>query len=213
MKLDSLALNWFDLLTMCVLVLGFMTGRKRGMSEEMLDVFQWLATVVVCAMLYKDLGQFLANFTHMDLAAGYVTAYLFTLVMISMVFSGIKRLVGEKLVHADAFGPLEYYLGMVAGGVRFFCMLFVLLALLHSKYVSAEQRAAELRMMKENFGTITVPTIAALQQTVFHESCFGMMIRQHLEAQMIEAVPPGVRAARPEPAARRKERMVDEIIK
>ena len=45
--LKNFTLSWFDLVALAVLVVGLFRGRKRGMSEELLDVFQWLLIVVI----------------------------------------------------------------------------------------------------------------------------------------------------------------------
>ena len=46
---------------------------------------------------------------------------------------------GEKLVTNAVFGNLEYYLGMVAGVVRFACILLFGLALLNAPIVTDKE--------------------------------------------------------------------------
>ena len=38
--------NWFDLLLLAMICAGVLRGRKRGMSEELLDFLQWLAIII-----------------------------------------------------------------------------------------------------------------------------------------------------------------------
>ena len=57
MKISVFTMTWFDLLLAGLLIFGFLRGRKRGMSEELLDVFQWLTIIVVAAMLYEPVGK------------------------------------------------------------------------------------------------------------------------------------------------------------
>src|SRR5260221_5679333 len=167
MKSASLAFNWFDILVLVVLLLGIIRGRKRGISEELLEVLQWLLIVVVAALLYLPLGNMLADFTHMTLLASYIVSYLLVAFSIKLIFSMIKRMVGEKLVQADTFGGMEYYLGMLAGALRFLCVLIVALAILNSKFISKAERLAEKKMQSDNFGTINFPTLATLHEVVF----------------------------------------------
>ena len=142
MKLDALRANWFDLLVVVMLIVGLVRGRKRGISEEMLDVFQWLIIVVLGGLVYQPFGKMVAEFTHMSLLYGYVTIYVFTAVMVKLVFTAIKRMVGEKLVNGDTFGRMEFTLGMLAGEMRCFCMLVVALALLNAKHYTRVELAA-----------------------------------------------------------------------
>jgi uncharacterized membrane protein required for colicin V production len=201
--------NWFDFFFLGVIAVGIMRGRKRGISEELLDVFQWLLIVVVAALVYKPAGKFFADFTHMDLLYGYVSVYILTGLLVKVLFTAIKRMVGEKLIQSDAFGGLEYYLGMIAGALRFFCIMIVALALLHAKYISAQERAATAKVQQDSFGNISFPTIGSLQQTVFYESVSGQFIKKNLSGQLIDAAPPGVRQT--ETLGRKRERAVDEV--
>ena len=212
MKFDATQFSWFDLVVIIVVLAGIIRGRKRGMSEELLDVFQWLLIVVVAALMYKTLGYFIASFTHVSLMVGYIAAYLFYLIMIKMLFSGIKKVVGEKLVQADTFGRLEYYLGMISGAVRYLCMLLVLMSLLHAKFISDAERAAQVKMQKDNFGAISFPTLASLQQTVFHESAFGAALSKQFAEQLIEPAAPGQVGPPREAIGRRRERAVEEVL-
>jgi hypothetical protein len=141
-----------------------------------------------------------------------VIAYVLVALVIKLIFSMIKRNVGEKLVHADTFGRFEYYLGMIAGTVRCLCILIFALSFLHAKYISDAERAATAKMQQDNFGSISFPTLGSLQQTIFYESYSGKFIKKNLQAQMIK---PTV-AAGPAPSdtiGRRRERAVEEIMK
>ena len=207
----NIAITWFDLLLVVVLAAGVLRGRKRGMSEELLDVLQWLCIVVVGALLYASFGQTISDATRMGLAYGYVTAYLFIALLFKLLFTTIKRSVGEKLVHSDTFGRLEYYMGMLAGALRFFCVLLFCLSFLHVKYISDAERAATAKMQKDNFGSISFPTIGSLQQTVFYESESGKFIRKHLRAQLMDPVQNN--RASGDTLGKWRQRSVEEVLK
>jgi uncharacterized membrane protein required for colicin V production len=206
---ESLAINWFDFLVILVLVIGVSRGRKRGLSEELLDVTQWLGIVVLSALLYQPLGDFLSAYTGLSLLLAYVASYLFLGVLIALLFSWIKRAVGEKLVQSDFFGGLEYYLGMLAGATRFACILLASLAILNAKHISPEEYAAQTKMQQDNFGSIRFPTLGSLQQNVFAESSSGKWIKEYLNEQLIVSTPyTGMDPARG--PARKRERLVNE---
>lgn len=211
MEFSGHKLTWFDLLLVGLVIFGIIRGRKRGMSEEMLDVFQWLTIIVVGALLYQPLGKLISFGINSGLFFGYVGAYIFIALMIKLTFTAMKRAVGEKLVHADAFGSFEYYLGMMAGALRFFCIVLFCMSLLHAKYISEAERLATAKMQADNFGSISFPTIGSLQQTVFRTSVMGKFIVTHLQDQLIEPV--GTDTRRAETIGQRRERAVEEVMK
>ena len=212
MNQANLPFNWVDLVVLATLVVGMVIGRKKGLSGELLPVFQWLAIVVVGALYYEPLGKFLAGYTNMSLLTAYLVIYLGNAAGHVFLFGWLKRMVGEKLVAGDIFGSLEHYLGMAAGAVRFACILMVVLAVLHARYISPEQLAAEAKMQRDNFGTISFPTLGSLQQAVFKQSATGRCIKRYLNEQLIVATPPNHYVVNREGVARRRERAVDEVI-
>src|SRR5688572_6218569 len=136
----NIPISWFDLVALAVIVVGFFRGRKRGMSEELLDVFHWLLAVVVAAKTYEFVGDFVFNFIgFFSLMVSRIIAYLAIVVAVAITFIIIKRVVGEKLVGSDLFGRLEYYLGMLAGMLRYFCMLLIVISLVHSRLYTPEE--------------------------------------------------------------------------
>src|SRR5262245_40839104 len=129
--------SWFDFVVLVVLGIGVFQGRKRGMSEELLGLLEWLAIVVLSALAYRPLGRMIAISADMTLLMAYTSAYLLSVIIIKFLFSRIRKMVGEKLVGSDLFGGAEFYLGMLAGTVRCSCVLLVILALLRAKNISA----------------------------------------------------------------------------
>ena len=134
------------------------------------------------------------------------------MVIIQIVFGLIKSAVGEKIVSADAFGSMEFYFGMVAGAVRYGCMLLFVLAILNAKYVPPEQIAAQKKAVQENFGTITIPTISSMQQMVFKESVVGPFVKKYFGEQLIKATAYDGGLKRREGIGSKRERAVDEAM-
>jgi uncharacterized membrane protein required for colicin V production len=207
---NELTFNWFDLLVLATLAIGLLRGRKRGMSEELLDVFMWLCIIVLGALLYRPTGRLLAQITNFGPLASNIMGYTLVATVIALIFASVKRAVGEKLVHSDAFGRFEYYLGMMAGALRFFCILLFLMNFLHAKYISDAERAATAKMQADNFGSISFPTIGSLQHTVFYEAASGKFIRKHLHDQLMEPVA-GKRGG--DTIGKRRQRDVEEVLK
>lgn len=208
----TLPFNWFDLIVAAVLVLGVFRGRKHGMSEELLPLLQWLIAVVGGALVYKPLGKLLAQSMPVSLLLAYIISYLIIIIALQIVFSWMKRMVGEKLFASDLFGGLEYYLGMLAGAIRFACILLTVLAVLNARYVSPEELAADAKMQQESFGDISFPTLGRIQGEVFKKSFSGKFVHKYLDQQLIAATSPGAKVSQGENIGQRKTRVLDEVM-
>lgn len=212
MNLQNLPINWFDLVVIAALVAGAIIGRKKGLSEELLPLLQWLAVVVIGGLYYRPVGRFVAEFASITLLTAYAGSYLGVIAFHVFLFKCLKRLVGERLVSSDLFGRFEYVLGMGAGALKFACLLLVCLALLNSRYVSPEDIAADSKLQKENFGTISFPTFGRIQNAIFRESISGPVIGRYLGDQLIASTPPGERLVYRESIGRKREKAVDEVL-
>ncbi|MEO8426657.1 MAG: CvpA family protein [Verrucomicrobiota bacterium] len=210
---SDLTYNWFDLVVVVFLVIGVFRGRKRGMSEELLSILQWLSIVLASAYFYRPFGLFLVSITGMSRLGCYITAYLLIAVVIKVFFGFVKRGVGEKLVGSDTFGRMEYYLGMAAGMLRYACMLLMFMAFLSAKYISEAELRRVAKVQKDNFGEISFPTFGSLQQDVFKKSLVGSLTKQHLGNHLIVTGPDDGKAkASGDGMGKRRERDVQDII-
>jgi len=211
MKVSGFSLTWFDLLLVALIIYGVLRGRKRGMSEELLDVLQWLSIVVIGALIYRPLGKLVGAYTGMGNFYGYTVIYACTAIALKFAFTCFKRMIGEKLVQSDAFGGFEYYMGMAAGALRCFCILVFSISFLHGIYISDSERAATAKMQADNFGSISFPTFGSLQYTVFHVSPSGKLIGKVLHDQLMQPTD----ASRPQKdtLAKWRQRTVDEAMK
>ncbi len=184
-KQNALNSNWVDFVVLVILSLGAMVGRKRGMSSEVLDVLQWLLIMVFGGMLCGPVGSLINSTAHFGLLWSRVSAYLFVIVVFMVVFAFVRRMVGEKLVGSDTFGGMEFYLGMLAGAVRFACILIVFMAFLNAKYISPTELAAFAKTQKDTLGSISFPSFGSIQQDVFVKSFSGRSVRRYLSSQLI----------------------------
>jgi len=191
MSLDQLPINLFDLVVIVVLLAGITRGRKHGMSEELMSLLSWLAILFGGAAVYKPGGELLRQFISMF---GRLSCYLVTYVgvglLVLLLFAGIKRTVGGKLVGSDIFGRSEYYLGMGSGLVRFACMLLAALALLNARYFSPTEVRAMEKFQDDVYGSNFFPTLHSLQATVFDKSLTGPWIRENLGFLLIKPTEP-----------------------
>jgi uncharacterized membrane protein required for colicin V production len=210
--LKSLNLSVFDLFFLVFLAIGILRGRKRGISEELLDLIQWIGVVVGAALAYPGIGGALITYAKFPTLLANLLGYIIAAATIVFLFKNLKRGIGEKLVQGDVFGRFEFYLGMVAGFVRFLCIAIFLLALLHAKYSTPQERERIAKLQRDNFGSISFPTFDEMQYSVFYKSASGNLIRTNFSLLLIRPVAPGPdRSANT--IARRREAEVNQIFK
>jgi uncharacterized membrane protein required for colicin V production len=185
--LDQLPFNLFDVVVMVVLTLGIFRGRKHGMSEELLSLVKWLAILFGCAALYQPGGEFTSMFGRL---ACYLVAYVTGILLLFLLFAGIKRALGGKLLGSDIFGRAEYYLGMGSGLVRFSCILLAALALLNARYFSPTEVRAMQKFQDDVYGSDYFPTLHSVQSTVFDRSLTGPWIKENLGFLLIKPTEP-----------------------
>ena len=194
--LNSLPFNWFDVALLFVLVGGILRGRKRGMSEELLPVIQWLIIVFAGALLYEPLGTLMVDLTPFSRLFCYVISYMIVATATKVGFVVIQHLLKGKLIGSDVFGKGEYYLGMVAGMIRFACVAMAVLAILNARLYTREEIVLDRRRQIETYDNEFFPKLYTLQDQVFVKSASGPLIHEHLSDLLIKPTPPEERRVR-----------------
>jgi uncharacterized membrane protein required for colicin V production len=185
MSLSDLGLNWFDFLAAVVVLAGVNLGNKRGMSKEVIVFLQWCAIILIAAVFYAPVGQLLSQTLQVSEMTGCVLAYLALAGLVKLVFTKINQRVGERIESRHPFGRMEYFLGTLAGGVRFACIVLLGLALLHAGRQSASQNEREIKRQKDNFGEVYFPTVGLVCQEVFQKSLSGRFVANNLPFLLI----------------------------
>jgi len=211
-KTANFSIGWADALIGILLIIGVIRGRKRGMSEELLDIIKWLVIVVAAAALYQPIGQFLNQVSLFSLLSCYVAVYGLIILFVMLLFSFLKRGIGEKLVGADTFGGAEYYLGMMAGFFRYTCIIVVGMAFLNARFYSPAEVQAKSKYQQDNFGSSFFLTLPDLQKEVFVESLTGRAVHEFLPVVLIKpTASAGSDANQSDSIGRRRENSINEI--
>ena len=185
----TLPINWFDILLVVVLASGVGYGRKRGLSETLIPMIRALAIVFSATFLYQPFGKWLVSISNFSLLFCRVAAYILIMITVWVIFIGLKRWLGGKLIGSDAFGKSEYYLGMPAGLVTFACFTITALAVLNARYFTEKEIKAKDAYVKDVYGSDFFPGLHAAQQSVFVESFTGPYIHKHAAILLIEPTP------------------------
>jgi uncharacterized membrane protein required for colicin V production len=198
---NGLPFNWFDMAVVVVLGFGLFRGRRNGMAKELLPLLQWLVMVSVCGLGYTMLAGVLAGFIP-DKLWNCLVAYLALALAVFIVFTILKQQFDEKLVKSNFFKGGEYYLGMLAGMVRYACVLLFVLALLHAPVYTQAEIAQQTAYDQKNFGGGLFagnyfPHLFQVQAAVFKESFLGPRIKDNAGMLLINTRQPGAGGAQP----------------
>lgn len=205
--------SWVDFAVVILLAVGLWRGRKRGMSEELLDILKWCVILVAAAFLYEPGGRFLASTSVFSPLSCYVAVYAGIIILVAVLFGFIRRGAGAKLVGSDAFGSTEYYLGMVAGMFRYSCIILVAMAFLNARYYTPEELRSSYKYQQDNFGSSFFPTLPDLQAEVFTRSYTGRFAKEYLNIVLIRPTcGEGKSLNGDDNMAHRRERSVYDII-
>ena len=203
---QNLSFNWFDFAFVAILVFGYWRGRKRGMSREALPASMWLVLVIGAGLGYQILGQLLikTGVIHKlfgtdvkENTAAFLGSYLLIALVVFIIFSFIGRGFREKISGSNAFGSGEYYLGMIAGVIRYACILIFWLALLNAPFYSAAQIAAQQAYNARwyggglnGFSGDFIPSLSEVQTAVFKTSFMGPVIKNNMGYLLIATTAP-----------------------
>jgi uncharacterized membrane protein required for colicin V production len=190
--LDQIPFNWFDLAILAILAFGIFRGRKNGMTKELVPTLQWIVLVVACGLGYALVGQIFINTLAWKQTASYITGYLCIAFVVYLIFSSLKRVLEPRLAGSNFFGSNEYYLAMLAGLIRFACILIVGLAFLNATSYSQADIIQKQNYNKRWYGGGLysgnyVPDLQTVQESVFKDSFAGPHIKDWLGVLLIES--------------------------
>lgn len=212
-SLGDLPVGWVDFVLLLVICVGIIRGRKRGLSEELLDTTMWIGILVAGGLLYHGLADFLGQKPLLSRLSFYLISYVLIALGVKIVFVLIKKKFGSKLVESDIFGRLEFYGGMAAGAVRFTCMFFFAISLLHAPYYSPEFLAKRAKEVDYNYGSDFFPHPCKIQAAVFKDSFTGKSSEKYLAMLLLEQIEGTSKAIRDENSmGKRKEREMDALL-
>jgi len=110
--------------------------------------------------------------------------------LIAAAFALIKKAMGEKLISSEVFGRTEFYLGMMAGMVRWCCMLMMGLALLNARHFNQAEIKADVKYQNDVYGSTFFPKLYSIQAQVFEHSLTGPWIKDNLGFLLIKSTVP-----------------------
>src|ERR1700722_1957128 len=202
--------DYFDIVALCWLFIGMWWGRKRGMSQELLPLMQWLGILAAGGLLYAPFGLAIHQSVRFSVLWSDITAYLLIAMGVHLIYLWARRMLAEKLAKKDLFGHGEYYLGMLAGFVRFGCMLLVCLSLMNPRVATQADLAQTEKFQAAWFSDIRFPTYGEFQQDVFVNSFTGSWVKSNLRTVLIATTTPA--PPKSDTIAQRSNKLIDDIL-
>jgi len=199
-SLDKLPFGWFDVALVLILVFGVWRGRKNGMTKEILPMFQWLATVLVCGLGYEMVGQLILNFSGWGWTTCLLLGYFSLMLLVYLGFLLFKKIFQPRLTGSNFFGSSEYYLGMISGAIRYACLLFVALAVLNAPFYTAADIQKQKDFDRKTYGaglqdfngSFFEPFYPAqIQVSVFQKSFTGKFIKDYAGVMLVNSTDAG----------------------
>jgi uncharacterized membrane protein required for colicin V production len=195
---NGMPFNWFDIVVLVLLGFGLFRGKRNGMSRELIPLLQWVVLVLVCGLFYTKVAGLISGLLA-DTFWSCLVAYLALAMVVFTVFTILKQQLAEKVVKADFFKGGEYYLGMMAGFVRYACVLIFVLALLNAPVYTKAEIAAQIARDQQNFGGGDnsgfsgnyFPHLFQIQAAALKESFLGPRITDYLGELLINTGKPG----------------------
>jgi len=203
---QQLSFGWFDVVLVVVLAFGIWRGRKRGMSREALPAIMWLVAVVGGGFGYQPLGEIIQKSGYVRQVFGastnertvsFVIGYLAIAFVAFFIYSLLAKFFKEKLAGSNTFGSGEYYLGMIAGMIRYACLIIFILALINAPYYSAAEIAANKAYNNrwygggmKDFSGEYIPSMDEIQSDIFNSSLSGSAIKKNLSMLLISGSAP-----------------------
>lgn len=196
---SGMVFDWFDLVFIAILIFALYRGRHNGMSKELIPLLQWIAILFVCGLVHPMLGPIFATQLKLTQMWGNVLAYAVLMLAVLIPFSIIKHRYAKNLATSDFFKGNEYYLGMIAGIVKWLCIMLVAMALLNAPYYSPAQIAAHKAYMQKVYGGGDsefsgdfFPTLQTVQEVVLTDSAVGSFVlnQPFLKKLLINVKPP-----------------------
>jgi uncharacterized membrane protein required for colicin V production len=206
--------NYFDVFVVVWLLIGVLRGRKRGLSQELLPTVQWLGIVVAGGLLYAAISPYVHQYTQFSILSSNIFAYVLIALGVHLIYLWFKQMLAAKLVEKDPFGRAEFYLGMMAGVVRFGCMILVALALMHARLITDTELAQTEKFQEAWFSDIRFPTYGEFQRDVLYKSFTGRLVETNLNPILIVSVngPAPKPQKKGESIAQKKNQEIDDIL-
>jgi uncharacterized membrane protein required for colicin V production len=196
---SGILFDWFDLAFVAILISGLFRGRHNGMTKELIPFLQWVTIVLVCGLVDPILGPIFQDQLKLSKMWAYLAAYGALFVVVTIPFSIIKHKFSKGLATSDFFKGNEYYLGMIAGAVKWFCIMLVWMAVLNAPVYTQADIAAHNAYAQQVYGGGEkgysgdyFPTVQTLQEEILKNSCCGNWVvnQSFLKKLLIHAQPP-----------------------
>ena len=183
--------NYFDIVLVVWLIIGLLWGFKRGMTLELVPLSQWMGSVFAGGLLYRAFPARTFTTAPITLSFGPISRLIcWSFFPPSDLHSASKETLTQICVGKIVWARRVLRLGMMAGGVRFGCVLLVGFALMNARLASSEEMAKAEKSHQHDLSRALFLHFGAFQQNVVFNSMSGHWVQSNLPSFLIASAPP-----------------------
>ncbi len=181
--------HWFDLLVVVTLIVGFKIGQRKETLQQLISICHWALTLVICLFLYKLPAIWLAKTLSMQPDFLALIIFPIEFAIVYFLLNSKRRRIAKSVVEKEPFGHWEHHTTKVAGALRFFTFLFVLMAWISGKSVTEKDISDYKAFCENNFAGIMFPVPATIHHDIFNGSFTGKVAKEYLNGLLMTAIP------------------------
>jgi hypothetical protein len=186
-----LSTHALDIVVLITALLGMRIGHRRGVTQELMRLLMWLVLIYTPPWVCRQLDSQVVQYTGISMLWSRFVLYGGTAALAFILVTMAKNALQDRITSMNLFGKLEYPLGSLAGVLRYFCIIVMVLALIHARAATDAERAQG-------------GAWSQVQDNVFEKSWSGQFVEKYLDTLLIPATIPGVMYSPPKESPKRQ---------
>jgi uncharacterized membrane protein required for colicin V production len=181
--------HWFDFVLVIVLIVGFILGTRKAALAQVLSFFNWALALFICSFLYRAPALWLASCLSLQPDVMALVVFPLELVLVYLLLRIIRRKIASKKAENEPLGNSDHHVAKIAGPLRFMIFILIFMSWINGVYVTEKDLEDHRAFIRDNFGSISFPTLSTVKDDIFNGSYSGRFAKNHLNAILMTAIP------------------------
>lgn len=183
-----------DIFCLSFILLGLLTGLKKGGYDMLLSFMKWLAGLSLASVCYIWIGGLISDVFNFDISRSLTLTFLGVNLLIWLVVILNEDFLKSKIKDSNAFNDIEETCGGLLGILTSFLILVFAFSLLHGNRTTDAAGQASERKTKATFGAVVLPNVYRIKKVVFEETFFGQLAKDRVPLLLVSDTYESVRA-------------------
>ncbi len=119
-------MNWVDLVCLCVMILGGLSGLTRGFTRECIGLFGWVIAASLANRWYPEVSPKLQPYVNSENLAN-ILSFILIFILVCIVINALANIVvGQNSTRFSILGRLDRILGAICGSIKGYAGLAIL---------------------------------------------------------------------------------------